>query len=145
MRVGVDTGGTFTDVVHESGALVKVLSTRADPAEAVRAGLARLHEVDVLAHGTTVATNTLLERRGACVALLTNEGFEDLIEIARQDRPSLYDQWADRPEPLVPRALRLGVRGRLAADGTELVPLDLSALPPIPEDVDPVAVSLDRQ
>src|SRR6478736_4146309 len=123
MRVGVDTGGTFTDVVDETGTLVKVLSTRADPAEAVRAGVARVGRADVLAHGTTVATNTLLERSGAVVALLTNEGFEDLIEIGRQNRPSLYDQWADRPEPLVPRAWRLGVPGRLAADGTELEPL----------------------
>ncbi len=140
MRVGVDTGGTFTDVVDATGAHVKVLSTRADPAEAVRAGLREVGRAEVLAHGTTVATNTLLERRGARVALLTNEGFEDLIEIARQDRPSLYDQWADRPEPLVPRALRLTVPGRVAADGTELVALDLTALPAIPRDVDTVAV-----
>ena len=140
MRVGVDTGGTFTDVVDAAGALVKVLSTRADPAEAVSAGVAQVGRADVLAHGTTVATNTLLERRGARVALLTNEGFEDLIEIARQDRPSLYDQWADRPEPLVPRALRFAVPGRISADGTELVPLDLAALPAIPSDVETVAV-----
>jgi N-methylhydantoinase A/oxoprolinase/acetone carboxylase beta subunit len=140
MRVGVDTGGTFTDVVDESGRQVKVLSTPADPAEAVRAGLGRVGGADVLAHGTTVATNTLLERRGALVALLTNEGFEDLIEIARQDRPSLYDQWADRPEPLVSRPLRLTVPGRVAADGFELVPLDLSALPELPSGIDTIAV-----
>ena len=140
MRVGVDTGGTFTDVVDETGTIVKVLSTRADPAEAVRAGVARVGRADVLAHGTTVATNTLLERRGAVVALLTNEGFEDLIEIARQDRPSLYDQWADRPEPLVARALRLTMPGRIAADGTELVALDVTRLPSIPAGVETVAV-----
>ncbi|HTN78128.1 MAG TPA: hydantoinase/oxoprolinase family protein [Acidimicrobiales bacterium] len=140
MRLGVDTGGTFTDVVDESGSLVKVLSTRRDPSVAVRSGVAALGAPDVLAHGTTVATNTLLERRGAVVALLTNEGFDDLIEIARQDRPALYDQWADRPEPLVPRSLRLTLPGRIAADGTELVALDLSKLPPIPPDVDTVAV-----
>ena len=140
MRVGVDTGGTFTDVVDETGAIVKVLSTRADPAEAVSAGVARVGRADVLAHGTTVATNTLLERRGAVVALLTNEGFEDLIEIARQDRPSLYDQWADRPEPLVARALRLTMPGRIAADGTELVALDVTRLPSIPDGVETVAV-----
>ncbi len=140
MRVGVDTGGTFTDVVDESGRHVKVLSTRADPADAVRTGLAQVGGADVLAHGTTVATNTLLERRGAVVALLTNEGFEDLIEIARQDRPSLYDQWADRPAPLVGRELRLTVPGRIAADGTELVPLDLSALPELPSGIDTIAV-----
>ena len=140
MRVGVDTGGTFTDVVDETGTLVKVLSTRADPAEGVRAGVARVGRADVLAHGTTVATNTLLERSGAVVALLTNEGFEDLIEIARQDRPSLYDQWADRPEPLVPRSLRLTMPGRIAADGTELVAIDVARLPRIPDGVDTVAV-----
>src|SRR6478736_8764190 len=140
MRVGVDTGGTFTDVVDETGTLVKVLSTRADPAEAVRAGVARVGRADVLAHGTTVATNTLLERSGAVVALLTNEGFEDLIEIARQDRPSLYDQWADRPEPLVPRSLRLTMPGRIAADGTELVALDVGRLPRIPDGVEMMAV-----
>ena len=140
MRLGVDTGGTFTDVVDESGSLVKVLSTPRDPSIAVRSGVAALGAPDVLAHGTTVATNTLLERRGAMVALLTNEGFEDLIEIARQDRPSLYDQWADRPEPLVPRSLRLTVPGRIASDGTELVALDTSKVPAIPTEVDTVAV-----
>ena len=102
--------------------------------------MARVGRADVLAHGTTVATNTLLERRGAVVALLTNEGFEDLIEIARQDRPSLYDQWADRPEPLVARALRLTMPGRIAADGTELVALDVTRLPSIPAGVETVAV-----
>jgi N-methylhydantoinase A len=140
MRVGVDTGGTFTDVVDATGALVKVLSTRTDPAEAVSAGVAQVGRAHVLAHGTTVATNTLLERSGAVVALLTNEGFEDLIEIARQDRPSLYDQCADRPEPLVPRSLRLTVPARIAADGTELVALDLARLPRIPDGVETVAV-----
>ena len=80
-----------------------------------------------LAHGTTVATNALLERTGAVVALVTNEGLEDVIEIGRQNRPSLYDQWADRPVPLVPRAWRYGVAGRLAADGTELTPLGAGA------------------
>ena len=83
-------------------------------------------EVDLptlLAHGTTVATNALLERRGARVALVTTEGFADVIEIGRQDRPSLYDIWADRPEPLVPRELRFEVGGRLDAYGAEIEPL----------------------
>jgi N-methylhydantoinase A/oxoprolinase/acetone carboxylase beta subunit len=93
-----------------------------------------------LAHGTTVATNALLERRGAVVALVTTEGFADLIEIARQDRPSLYDPWADRTEPLVPRDLRIEVRERLSADGRVLVPL--GRLPDIPGDVAAVAVCL---
>lgn len=142
--VGVDTGGTFTDVVGTDGRSTKVLSDRTDPARAVATGLAALgvERPDLLAHGTTVATNALLERRGAPVALVTNAGLADVIEIARQDRPSLYDQLADRPEPLVPRAWRYEVRGRLAADGSEVEPLDLASLPPIDPGVEAVAVCL---
>src|SRR5262245_38428144 len=108
MRCGADTGGTFTDIVADDGRVAKVLSTPDDPARAVRQGLAALggERPALLAHGTTVATNALLERAGARVALVTTPGFTDVIEIARQDRPSLYDIWADRPEPLVPRELR---------------------------------------
>src|SRR5438128_2086738 len=124
MRVGVDTGGTFTDVVTADGALVKVPSNPSDPSSAVASGLTGFERHD-LAHGTTVATNALLERQGAAVALVTTAGVEDIIEIGRQNRPSLYDQWADRPQPLVPRPWRLGVPGRLGADGTELAPLGL--------------------
>ena len=121
MRVGVDTGGTFTDVVTEQGVVRKLLSTPADPSRAVldacdvlvRAG----RSVAVLAHGTTVATNALLERRLGRVALVTTRGFADVIEIARQARPSLYDAHVDRPTPLVPRALRFEVGGRLDAHG----------------------------
>jgi N-methylhydantoinase A len=122
VQVGLDTGGTFTDLVAADGRVAKVLSTPDDPALAIRSALAG-ERPDLLAHGTTVATNALLERRGATVALVTNEGMRDLIEIARQDRPSLYDQLASRPEPLVPRALRHEVTGRLAADGSELIPV----------------------
>ena len=139
MRVGVDTGGTFTDVVTAAGDLVKVPSTPADPAGAVADGASRFAP-SLLAHGTTVATNALLEGRGAPVALVTNEGLEDVIEIARQNRPSLYDLWADRPPPLVPRAWRLGVRGRLAADGRELTAL--GPVPVVPDGVGSVAVCL---
>jgi len=142
MRCGVDTGGTFTDVVAADGRVVKVLSTPSAPEQAVARGLAPLGRPDLLAHGTTVATNALLERTGACVALVTTAGFADVIEIARQDRPSLYDQWADRPEPLVPRPLRLEVGGRLDARGTETEPVDVSALPEVPPDVESVAVCL---
>src|SRR5436305_461822 len=106
VKAGVDTGGTFTDVVFDDGSVVKVPSTPDDPSVGVAAGLSGL-AVSVLAHGTTVATNALLERRGAVVALITDPGFTDIIEIARQRRPSLYDQWADRPLALVPRSLRL--------------------------------------
>jgi N-methylhydantoinase A/oxoprolinase/acetone carboxylase beta subunit len=120
VQVGVDTGGTFTDLVAADGRVAKVLSTPDDPVRAIRSALAG-ERPDLLAHGTTVATNALLERRGATVALVTTEGLRDVIEIARQDRPSLYDQLASRPEPLVPRSLRYEVAGRLAADGSELV------------------------
>jgi N-methylhydantoinase A/oxoprolinase/acetone carboxylase beta subunit len=148
MRCGVDSGGTFTDVVTDDGTVVKVLSTPDDPARAVTAGVDRADGGDpthdrpqLLCHGTTVATNALLQRRGAVVALVTNAGFADVIEIARQDRPSLYDQWADRPEPLVPRHLRLEVGGRLDAGGTELEPLPAD-VPDVPDGVEAVAVCL---
>ncbi len=143
-RVGSDTGGTFTDLVADDGTVTKVPSTPHDPGEAVRAGLAELLgdgvAPDVLAHGTTVATNALLERRGARVALVTNAGFADVIEIARQDRPSLHDPSVVRPEPLVPRELRLEVAGRLGADGRELEPL--GPVPEVPAGVEAVAVCL---
>src|SRR5215218_9399327 len=131
MRVGADTGGTFTDLVAPDGRVAKVLSTPADPGDGVRAGLEALGSAhpSLLAHGTTVATNAVLERRGARVALVTTAGFADVIEIARQDRPSLYDSSVDRPPPLVARNRRYEVRGRLAGDGTELEPVDLSSLP----------------
>ncbi len=125
---GVDAGGTFTDAVDETGSFLKVASTPGSPSEAVSASLGRLVPardamLAALAHGTTVATNALLERSGARVALVVNEGFGDMIEIGRQDRPSLYDQWADRPEPLVARSLRYEIAGRLGADGKQVVPL----------------------
>jgi N-methylhydantoinase A len=126
MRVGVDTGGTFTDCVAlEQGRvkILKVFSTPEDASRGILEGLRRLAEslppagpLEII-HGTTVGTNSLLERRGARVALVTTEGFEDLIEIGRQARPGLYDLDARRAPPLVPRALRIGVRERISADG----------------------------
>ena len=95
-----------------------------------------------LAHGTTVATNALLERKGARVALISNEGFADIIEIARQDRPSLYDPFADRPEPLVRREDRLEVIGRLDANGEEIEEFQADSLPEVPEGIEAVAVCL---
>ena len=142
MRIGVDTGGTFTDAVAADGSIVKVPSSPADPSAAVALAAEGLGGASALAHGTTVATNALLERRLATVALVANDGFADLIEIARQDRPSLYDPFVDRPEPLVPRALRFEVPGRLAADGSELTPCDASALPGLLDDVEAVAICL---
>jgi N-methylhydantoinase A len=148
VRIGVDTGGTFTDLVTAGGDVVKVLSTPEDPVLAVRGAVAHAGPArsegrpELLAHGTTVATNALLERRGAAVALVTTDGLADVIEIGRQDRPSLYDQLASRPEPLVPRAWRYEVAGRLAADGSELAPIDPAGLPAMDPGVEAVAVCL---
>ena len=144
MRLGVDTGGTFTDVVAEDGRVVKIPSTPDDPGRALREGVAGVcaETPDLLAHGTTVATNALLERRGGRVALVATRGFADVIEIARQARPSLYDPFVDRPAPLVGRNLRFEVGGRLDAEGREIEPLDAGAVPVIPDGVDSVAVCL---
>jgi len=140
VRVGVDTGGTFTDVVAADGSIAKVPSTRADPAAAVGEALAAVGGADVVAHGTTVATNAVLERRGGRVALVITAGFADVIEIGRQNRPSLYDPFADRPAPLVPRELRYEVGGRLDAGGAEIEAL--GPPPAITAGVEAVAVCL---
>lgn len=132
--VAVDTGGTFTDLVLlEEGTVttLKIPSTPDDPAQAVLDGIREILGEGLhffLLHGSTVATNALLERRGARVVLITNEGFEDVIEIGRQNRPQLYALVGHRPPPLVRRADRLGIRGRLGPTGEELAPLDEDAL-----------------
>lgn len=132
MRLGVDVGGTFTDLVALGGAdgdmaTTKVPSTPQDQSEgvmnSVQAAEIQADNVAAFAHGMTVATNALLERRGARTALVTTEGFRDVLEIARQDRPSLYDLAQDRPPPLVPRELRFTVRERMGPNG-EIEPLD---------------------
>ena len=117
MRVGVDTGGTFTDVVADDGRIVKTPSTPTDPgARWPRASAALEGPPELLAHGTTVATNALLERRGGRVALVTTRGFADVIEIARQDRPSLYDPLG---RPARRRSCpRPALRGRRRLDAT---------------------------
>ena len=110
--LGVDVGGTFTDLVRWDGTEVttwKEPSTPEDQSVGVVAGAGRMGRSDRFLHGTTVATNALLERRGAKTALVTSAGFEDVIEIGRQDRPSLYDSFADRPQPLIDRERRFGV------------------------------------
>jgi N-methylhydantoinase A len=122
VRVAIDTGGTFTDCVWtERGRvrMLKVFSTPEDPSRAIREALYKigLPEGMVLLHGTTVGTNTLLQRKGARVALVTTRGFEDAIEIGRQARPRLYDFFFDRVEPLVPAALRFGVGERTSCEG----------------------------
>ncbi len=144
MRLGIDSGGTFTDVVAGDGRVAKVASTPDDPARAVERAADAVGErgrIDVLAHGTTVATNALLERRGARVALISTRGFVDEIEIARQVRPSLYDPFADRPPPLVGRDMRFEVAGRLDARGVEIEAFD-GTLPEIAGAVDAIAVCL---
>ena len=152
-RLGIDVGGTFTDLVALSeGRLVtaKVPSTPRDQSEgvmsAIEAAEVEAASVGALAHGMTVATNALLERRGARMALVTTEGFRDVLEIARQNRPSLYDLAMDRPPPLAPRELRFTVKERMGPEG-EIEPLDEESLQGAVEalraaDVQAVAVCL---
>ena len=140
-RIGIDVGGTFTDLVlydEASGALAveKVSSVPTDPAAGIVQGIVRLlgttgvspAAVGYVAHGTTVATNTLLERTGARTALITTRGFRDLLEIARQKRPSLYDLHARKPVALVPRDRRFEVAERMTADGGVRTPLDVAGV-----------------
>jgi N-methylhydantoinase A len=134
VRLGVDVGGTFTDLVALSeGELVtaKVPSTPQDQSvgvmSAIDASGMESGALAALAHGMTVATNALLERRGARTALVTTEGFRDVLEIARQNRPSLYDLTQDRPPTLVPRELRFAVKERMGPDG-EISALDEESL-----------------
>jgi N-methylhydantoinase A len=122
LRIAIDTGGTFTDCVWvERGRIrmLKVFSTPEDPSRAIAEALEKVarHDSLILLHGTTVGTNTLLQRKGARVALVTTAGFEDVIEIGRQARPKLYDFFFDRVEPLVPADLRFGVDERTSSDG----------------------------
>jgi len=138
-RVGIDIGGTFSDLAAaelESGELLlrKVSSTPTALADGAVAALTALSEtvpltsVGFLAHGTTAATNALLEGRGARTGLLTTEGFRDLLEIARQQRPSLYNLRARKPPVLVPRVLRREVPERMGFDGEVIRPVDLDAV-----------------
>jgi len=145
-RVGIDTGGTFTDFVYESSekiAVFKVASTPDDPSRAIAEGLQRvatesgteLSEIEVV-HGTTVGTNALLQRRGARVVLITTSGFEDVIEIGRQARPELYNLNAVKPLPLVSTELRFGVAERIACDGQVLESLNEDELKRLIEEVE---------
>ena len=143
-RIGVDVGGTYTDLVatDETGRTIfaKSPSTPADQSIGVMAGLdelarrlnvtrtAMLAATDRLVHGTTVATNALLERKGAKVALLTTEGHRDVVEMREGLKPDRYDLRSPPPEPLVPREVRFGVRERLKASGEVLIPLDAVSL-----------------
>lgn len=143
-RIGLDIGGTFTDLVlaGSDGAVMafKAPSTPADPAQGVLqaiAGAARamsidanalLADVGLLVHGSTIATNTLLEGKGARVGLITTEGFRDVLEIRRGLRRDVWDHRAPFPAPLVPRRLRLGVTERIGADGSIVTPLDAGSV-----------------
>ncbi len=136
-RVGVDIGGTFTDLIvldMQTGEFQvgKVLTTPEDPSVAVEKVLvetlqrSEIQPADLLhvIHGTTLVTNAIIERKGAATALLTTEGFRDSIEIGRENRYDLYDLMLERPTPLVPRYLRFDVPQRTLADGTSDIRLD---------------------
>jgi len=134
IRIGVDTGGTFTDFVFEKDGclnLFKLPSTPSDPSKAITEGLTRIctqtgfsfNELEVV-HGTTVGTNALLQRRGARTALVTTKGFEDVLVIGRQARPELYNLNAIKPAPLVADELRIGVAERVVASGEVIEALD---------------------
>lgn len=143
MRIGIDVGGTFTDVVcvdDATGTITvrKTYTTPRDPSQGVLNGIgkilkavgARREDVTTLVHGTTIGTNALIEKKGARTALITTRGFRDVLEIGRIQRPAegIYDFNVDNPPPLVPRRLRLEVKERIAADGSVVEPLDISSV-----------------
>ncbi|HWG49842.1 MAG TPA: hydantoinase/oxoprolinase family protein [Candidatus Acidoferrales bacterium] len=122
-RIAIDSGGTFTDCLWLEGnqiRVLKVFSTPADPSQAIADAVQKIAEPSgdvTILHGTTVGTNTLLQRKGARVAFVTTEGFEDSIEIGRQNRPKLYDFFFQKDPPLVSAEMRFGVRERVSAEG----------------------------
>ncbi len=141
VRIGVDVGGTFTDftILDEEGGGVhyfKVPSTPKDPSEAIQEGVAEMlkdhnvapEAVSHLGHGTTVATNMVIEHRGSATGLLTTKGFRDILEIGRQTRPNLYDYSIGKPVPLVAREHRIEITERVGADGGVITPLDEAGL-----------------
>lgn len=147
-KIGVDVGGTFTDVCmfNQDNGDVKVYklpSTPADPSEAIGRGIKEIlelygvspSEVSNLVHGTTVATNATLERKGAKTAIITTKGFRDLIELARQTRASLYDTQVEKPVPIIYRKMRREVDERIMADGTVFKPLDIKEVEKIVDEL----------
>ncbi len=143
-RLAVDIGGTFTDVVLEGEGSVlgtKVPTTARQPEVAFLQGILRLldeaglrpGDITSIIHGTTLATNALIERAGAVTALVTTEGFRDSLEIGYEARFDQYDIQLQKPEPLVPRRLRYTVTERIGPDGGEIIQLDESALAPLAE------------
>src|SRR6266511_1994124 len=143
-RIGIDVGGTFTDLVavDEAGrvTVAKAASTPRDPSEGLLEGLellavevgtdlgGLLAQTERIVHGTTVATNALLERKGSRVGLLTTEGHRDVIEMREGLKDDRYNLRMPPPVPLVPRARRLGVRERMRFDGTVAIPLSVRSL-----------------
>lgn len=136
VRIGVDIGGTFTDfiVLTDTDEIIvtKAHSTSSEPDKAFIRGIESLlvnekiisSEIDFLGHGSTICTNALLEGNVAKTGLLTTRGYRDILEIGRQNRPSLYDFFFDRPEPIVPRKYRREISERIKADGTTVIPLN---------------------
>ncbi len=149
--VGVDTGGTFTDFIYRKDkkwGVLKLPSTPENPAKAVIEGLQKIAENEVkhVVHGTTVATNAILEKKGAKTAFITNEGFEDIIYIGRQNRKELYNLSYRRKPPLVPEELRFGVKCRVNSKGEILEELDIKQVKDVikklkSQNVEAVAVS----
>lgn len=141
LRIAIDSGGTFTDCVWLQDStlqILKVFSTPADPAQAIADAVNRIakdaQDIVVL-HGTTVGTNTLLQRKGARVAFVTTKGFEDSIEIGRQQRPKLYDFFFEKDPALSPAELRFGVDERTSADGTVLRAPTVASLKTLAEQI----------
>ena len=135
VSLAIDIGGTFTDAVLELGKqrfTAKVLTTKDRPEEGFLAAAAKVirianlqpNDVDLVIHGTTLATNAIIERTGAKTALIATDGFTDSLEIAYEHRFEQSDLFMERPKPLVPRHLRLGIKERIASDGSVLIPLD---------------------
>ena len=160
VRVGVDIGGTFTDLLlfnPDSGTFTfgKTLTTPAEPAQGVLTGIEQMiassgvpsSEIDQIVHGTTLVTNALIERKGARTALITTKGFRDAVEIGREHRYDLYDLFLELPPPLAPRSLRFELDERILADGSELVPVNEREVQELvsrlrQEHVEAVAISL---
>ena len=146
VRIGADIGGTFTDVVLEAGPIqksAKVLTNHAEPEQAIVEGLVKVAEkagvdidqVDQVIHGTTLATNALIEHRGAKTAFITTQGFRDVIEMRTEGRFEQYDLNLILPPPLISREHRYVVAGRIAASGDELIALDELALEAIAQKI----------
>lgn len=159
IRIGVDVGGTFTDFVLVDGKrgvifTGKQLTTHQDPSQAICEGVERIVreagltivDIDGIVHGTTLVTNTLIERNGARVGLVTTRGFRDVLEVGHEMRYDLYDLFMEKPEPIVQRPLRLTVAERMSAQGEVLEPLDEPGVVAVAEKlveagVDAIAVS----